>query len=139
VRDANSNPGASPHRGRGSLIAAALLLAALGLVVIYTSRWAFMSPVALVVIAAIGVAALLLQFRLRSDLLSDSAASSDRPAYSRGPMWLNVLGVVFALAALFADVLHLSPAFLLIDALAAVVSFAASGIILVGKLRKHRT
>lgn len=129
----NSNPGTSPQRRRTSIIAAGLLLAALGLVVIYTSHGAFMSPVALVVIAAIGVAALLLQFRLGAD---SQTVTAEQHGHGRVPMWLNVLGVVFALGALFEDVLHMSPAFLLMDALAAVVAFAASGIILVGQLRK---
>ena len=46
-------------------MAAGLLLVALALVVIYTSRGAFFNPLALVVVAAIGLAALLLQLRLR--------------------------------------------------------------------------
>ncbi|HXM68057.1 MAG TPA: hypothetical protein VN911_15090, partial [Candidatus Acidoferrum sp.] len=66
----SSNPGSSPGRHRSTIVAAGLLLGALALVVIYTGRGAFLSPVALVVIAAIGVAALLLQLRLRPDLSS---------------------------------------------------------------------
>src|SRR6202035_668698 len=110
-----------------------LLLAALALVVLYTSRGAFLSPVALVVVAAIGVAALLLQLRLRPDLSSSVQASS------RAPLWLNAIGVVFAVAAVFADVLHLDAPFMLIAALAAVVSFAVAGIIVLSALRKRRT
>jgi hypothetical protein len=45
------------------VIAAGLLILALALVVIYTGPRAFVSPIALVVVAAIGVAALLLQVR----------------------------------------------------------------------------
>jgi len=45
----------SPPRG-ATLVAAGLLLAALALVVLYTSQRAFLSPVALVVVAAIGMA-----------------------------------------------------------------------------------
>jgi hypothetical protein len=41
-------------RRQPTLIAAGLLLAALALVVIYTNRGEFMSPLALVVVAAIG-------------------------------------------------------------------------------------
>jgi hypothetical protein len=126
VPDIPSNPAAVPRRL--TVVAAGLLLAALALVVIYTSRGAFLSPLALVVVAAIGFAALLLQLRLRPDLASAS----------RGPLWLNGLGVVFALAALLADILHFSPALMLIAALAAVVSFAISGIIVISALRKHR-
>ena len=124
--DIPSNPAALPRRL--TVVAAGLLLAALALVVIYTSRGAFLSPLALVVVAAIGFAALLLQLRLRPDLASAS----------RGPLWLNGLGVIFALAALLADILHLTPALMLIAALAAVVSFAVSGIIVISALRKRR-
>src|ERR1700692_1490808 len=62
----SSNPGSSPGRHRSTIVAAGLLIGALALVVIYTGRGAFLSPVALVVIAAIGVGALLLPFRLGS-------------------------------------------------------------------------
>src|SRR4029077_14730169 len=113
--------------------AAGLLLAALALVVLYTSSRAFLSPVALVVVAAIGVAALLLQFRLRPDLSSAAGAPS-----VRGPLWLNALGVVFAVGAVLADILHLNGVFVLIAALAAVISFAVSAIIVLGVLRKRR-
>ncbi|MGO8796992.1 MAG: hypothetical protein ACLQLC_19400 [Candidatus Sulfotelmatobacter sp.] len=123
----------NPTRSRSAaLISAALLLAALALVVLYTSRRAFLSPVALVVVAAIGVAALLLQVRLRPQLPAIKGSSV------WVPLWLNILGVVFALAAVFADVLHLSAAVMLIAALAAVVSFAVGGIIVISGLRKRR-
>jgi hypothetical protein len=133
VPDDSSNPGPDPQPRGATIIAAALLLAALALVVLYTSRRAFLSPVALVVVAAIGVAALLLQLRLRPDLSSSVRASS-----VRGPLWLNALGVVFAVAAVFADVLQLNGVFMLIAALAAVVSFGVSGIIVLNALRKRR-
>jgi hypothetical protein len=133
VPDHSSNSGPSPQPRSATIVAAGLLLAALALVVLYTSRGAFLSPVALVVVAAIGVAALLLQLRLRPDLSSSVQASS------RAPLWLNALGVVFAVAAVFADVLHLDAPFMLIAALAAVVSFAVAGIIVLSALRKRRT
>jgi hypothetical protein len=114
-------------RRQPTLIAAGLLLAALALVVIYTTRGEFMSPLALVVVAAIGFAALLLQLRLRPGLASSA----------RGPIWLNVIGVVFALAAVFADFFHLKPVAMLVAALAAVVSFGVSGIIVLSALRKR--
>jgi hypothetical protein len=109
------------------------LLVALALVVLYTSRRAFLSPVALVVVAAIGVVALLLQLRLRPNLPPSSARSSS----IRGSLWTNVVGVVFAVATVFADVLHLDATLMLIAALAAVVSFAVSGIIVLSSLRKR--
>jgi len=127
VPGAPSNSDPNPRR-RLTLVAAGLLLLALALVVIYTNRGAFFSPLALVVVAAIGLAALLLQLRLRPDLASSG----------RGPLWLNGLGVVFALGSVFADFLHLNSALMLIAALAAVVSFAVSGFIVLKALRKRR-
>jgi hypothetical protein len=132
VPDETSTPEPNPPPRGATIVAAGLLLAALALVVLYTSRRAFLSPVALVVVAAIGVAALLLQLRLRPDL------SIADPASVRGPRWLNVLGVLFAVGAVVADILHLSAAVLLICALGAVVSFAVSGIIVLSALRKPR-
>lgn len=120
-----------PQRRGSTIIAAGLLLVALALVVLYTQRVAFLSPVALVVIAAIGVAALLLQLRLRPDLLTSGAT----PA----PLWLNAVGVGFAIAAVVFDIVHLSDVFMLIVALAAVACFAVSGIIVLSALRKRRT
>jgi hypothetical protein len=73
-----------------------------------------------------------LQLRLRPNL------SSVRASSARGPLWLNVLGVICAIGALFADVFHLNEGFMLIAALAAVVSFAVGGIIILNALRKHR-
>lgn len=134
VPDKTSTPTPDPPPRSATIIPAGLLLAALALVVLYTSRRAFLSPVALVVVAAIGVAALLLQHRLRPGLSSSDRASSS----VRGPFWLNLLGVVFAVGAVFADVLHLSAAIMLVSALGAVVSFAVSGIIVISALRKRR-
>jgi hypothetical protein len=127
--DAASNPlsdAAKPRRP--AILAAGLLLLALALVVIYTGRGAFRSPLALVVGAAIGLAAILLQLRLRHDL----------PPSVRAPLWLNALGVISAIAAVVADVFRLSFTFLLGTALGAVVCFAISGIIVLDALRKPR-
>jgi hypothetical protein len=121
-------------RGR-TVIAAALLLAALALVVLYTNRSAFLSPVALVVVAAIGVAALLLQRRLRPSLSSQTLPGGDRHLSSRAPLWLNAIGVVFALAALCANILH-NAAYTLLAALGAVILFAVGGIIMIRALRR---
>lgn len=139
---ANPTPGPNPQPRGPTLIAAGLLLAALAVVVLYTSRRAFLSPVALVVVAAIGVAALLLQRRLRPnlrpDLGSDAQSSTPQAPSTRGPIRLNALGVAFAIAAVFADVLHLNPALMLMAALAAVISFAISAVIVLKSLRKPR-
>jgi len=123
---------ADPQGRTATIIPAGLLLAALALVVLYTGHRAFMSPAALVVVAAIGVAALLLQRRLRP-----KPATPGRDSL-RSPLWLNLLGVLFAIGAVFGDLFHLNPSFMLIAALAAVVSFAVSGIILLNGLRKRR-
>lgn len=126
--DAVSNPDHTPKTRRWSIVAAGLLLLALALVVIYTSRSAFFSPLALVVVAAIGLAALLLQIRLRKDL----------PAPIRAPLWLNVLGLICAVAAVFADVLHLGPNLLQVAALGAVVCFGISGTTVLHALHKKK-
>ncbi len=124
----------NPHRGRrATIIAAGLLLVALAWVVIYTNRGAFHSPLALVVVAAIGVAALLLQIRLRPD----ASALRNQNTSIRSSRWINALGVVFALVAVLADFFRLAAAFMLIAALVAVVCFAVSGMVVLGALRKR--
>ncbi len=102
---------------------------ALALVVIYTTRRAFFSPLALVVVAAIGLAALLLQLRLRKDL--DSRVHA--------PIWVNVLGLIFALGAVCADFIHLGPNFMLVAALGAVACFSVSGVSVLRSLRKQKS
>lgn len=129
LSDATSNPPPAPKPRGWSLVAAGLLLLALALVVIYTNRGAFLSPLALVVVASIGLAALLLQLRLRKDVGTGIHA----------PLWLNVLGLIFALGAVFADLLHLSPNLMLVAALGAVACFAISGISVLRALRKMRS
>lgn len=124
--DASSNPTAVRPR-RWTIFAAALLLLALALVVIYTTRSAFFSPLALVVVAAIGLAALLLQLRFRRDVTQ-----------VRAPFWLNVLGLICAIIAIFADRLHLTPRGSQAVALAAVTCFGISGVVVLHALRKPR-
>jgi peptidoglycan/LPS O-acetylase OafA/YrhL len=114
---------------RWSIIAAGLLLLALALVVIYTSRAAFFSPLALVVVAAIGLAALLLELRFRKDV-------SPRV---RAPLWLNVLGLVFAVGAVGADLFHFSANLMLVAALGSVICFAISGMSILHALRRKKT
>ncbi len=113
---------------RWTIFAAGLLLIALALVVIYTSHRAFMSPLALVVVAAIGLAALLLQLRFRRDV--------GTPVHV--PFWLNVLGLICAIAAVFADLLHLTANLMLIAALGAVLCFAISGATVLHALRDRK-
>ena len=126
--DAASNPSPGPKSRRWTIVAAGLLLLALALVVIYTSRSAFSSPLALVVVAAIGLAALLLQLRLRKDLTTQV----------RAPLWINILGLVFAVAAVVADGFHFSANLMLVAALGAVVCFAISGTAILHNLRKKK-
>lgn len=125
--DAASNPIPPPKSRRWSIVAAGLLLLALALVVIYTSRSAFSSPLALVVVAAIGLAALLLQLRFRKE----------GSARIRAPLWLNVLGLIFALGAVVADIVHLSANVMLVAALGSVLCFAISGTAVLHALRKN--
>ncbi len=126
--DATSKPSPTPPPRRWTIFAAALLLFALALVVIYTSHRAFNSPLALVVVAAIGLAALLLQLRLRRDSVPSTPV--------RAPLWLNVVGVAFALSALAADILHWTANAMLVSALGAVICFAISATSVLHSLRK---
>ena len=127
LSDAAANPGV-PKARRWTIFAAALLLLALALVVIYTSGSAFRSPLAMVVVAAIGLAALLLQIRSRNY----------QGAPVRAPVWLNALGIGCAVVAVFADVLRLRAAWMQIAALGAVTCFAISGVVVLDALRKQR-
>ena len=124
--DTSPNQTPSPKPRRWTIFAAGFLLLALALVVIYTSRGAFLSPLALVVVAAIGLAALLLQLRLRKDLASQIHA----------PFCLNVLGLLFAVTAVLADILHLRTGLLIFAALGAVVCFGISGVKVLHGIRR---
>lgn len=123
---ATSNP--ISRTRRWSIVSAGLLLLALAFVVLYTGRGAFLSPLALVVVAAIGLAALLLQLRLRKDLTGRIHA----------PLWLNVLGLLFAIGAVCADILRLSANLMLVAALGAVACFAFSGVVVLHALRNRK-
>ena len=123
-----TNPGTqsqSKVARRWTVIASGLLLLALALVVIYTGPNAFFSPVALVVVAAIGLAALLLQVWFRRDL----------PIHS--PLWLNTLGILCAMVSLFADYLRMTRRMLDLMAFAAVVCFGISGSLILHALRRR--
>ncbi len=111
---------------RWTIIASGLLLLALALVVIYTRPQAFFSPIAMVVVAAIGLAALLLQLRFRQDL----------PAI-HSPLWLTVAGVVCALLAFCADYLRWARRTIDIVAFGAVLCFAISGSVILHALRRR--
>ena len=111
---------------RWTVIAAGLLILALALVVLYTRRSAFLSPLALVVVAAIGLAALLLQVRFRRDLPD-----------IRSPLGLNVVGLLCATASLLADYLRMTRPLLDAVAFAAVLCFGISGTLILRALRRH--
>jgi peptidoglycan/LPS O-acetylase OafA/YrhL len=111
---------------RWTVIASGLLILALALVVIYTGPNAFFSPIALVVVSAIGLAALLFQVRFRRDLPN-----------VHSPLWLNVLGILCATVTLFADYLRLTRRMLELVAFAAVVCFGISGALILSALRRR--
>ena len=118
------------HRRRWSVIASGLLVAALALVVTFTNRAAFFSPAAVVVVAAVGVMALLLQIRLRYP-------GEARRMQAVG--WLNVIGVVLALGAFLGDLLHVRLIIAESMALAAIGCFGISGALTLRDLRKRRS
>lgn len=122
-------PDSQLNSRRWTVIASALLCGGLGLVVLYTRRSDFFSPLAVVVVAAIGLAAVLLQLRYYN-------REHSHPVHT--PVWLNVIGVVFALAALFADFLRLSGQIAEVMALGAVGSFAISSAVILHSFRKQR-
>jgi drug/metabolite transporter (DMT)-like permease len=111
---------------RWTVIASGLLVLALALVVIYTRPGAFLSPIALVVVSAIGLAALLLQLRFRRDLPE-----------VRSPLWLNILGVLLAVASLIGDYLHMTHPMLDGMAFGAVGCFGISGTLILHALRRQ--
>jgi drug/metabolite transporter (DMT)-like permease len=111
---------------RWTVIASGLLLLALAMVVIFTRRNAFLSPLAIVVVAAIGLAAILLQVRFHRDFPD-----------VRPPLWLNILGLIFAAASLFADYVRLEGPITDAVAFGAVVCFAVSGSLILHALRRH--
>lgn len=117
-----------PVARRWTVIASGLLLLALALVVIYTKPTAFFSPIALVVVAAIGLAALLLQLQFRRDLPN-----------VRSPLWLNVLGLLCAMLTLAADFLRMSRNMLEAVAFASVLCFGISGSLILHALRRQRS
>ena len=114
---------------RWTVIASGMLAALLAVVVIYTKADAFHSPIAVMVVAAIGLAAVLLQLRFynRQQL---------HPVHA--PLWLNVLGILFAVIALFSDALRLARPVGHLAALGAVGAFAISSAIILHGFRKHR-
>jgi drug/metabolite transporter (DMT)-like permease len=117
----------SIQRRRWTVITSGLLCGVLAVVVLFTNRAAFFSPLAVVVVAAIGFAAVLFQLRLRNRGGTRSV---------RQPVWLNLLGTALAIAALFSDLLHQRPQWTEALALAAVAIFGISGAYILRGVRK---
>jgi urea transporter len=122
-----TDPSSGEVARRWTVIASGLLILALALVVIFTRRTAFLSPLALVVVAAIGLAALLLQVLFRRDLPD-----------VHSPFLLNVLGIALAAASLVADYLHIRNPILEAAAFGAVFCFGISGAVILQALRRRR-
>lgn len=122
----STNAGTKPRRW--TVISAGILCGLLALVVIYTNSRAFHSPLAVVVVAAIGMAAVLAQLRFYNREVAE-------PVHA--PTWLNIVGILCAIAALFADVLHLSSVLAHTMVLAAVLSFAISSTMILHAFRKR--
>jgi uncharacterized membrane protein len=123
----NNNSGAQSRRW--TVVGSGVLCGLLALVIIYTKPHAFRSPLAVVVVAAIGLAALLLQMALYNRQQGESL---------RAPTWLNVVGILCALAALFGDVLRLRPQLAQAMAFAAIGAFSISGAVIMHAFRKRR-
>jgi hypothetical protein len=100
----------------------------LAVVVIYTNRGGLSSPLAIVVLAAVGLLALILQLRLRG---------GEQRMLVHVPVWLNLAGILFALAALGADLKRVRPDLAPLLALLAVVCFAVSSVIVLQGLRRE--
>ena len=120
---------ASASKRRSPVAASGLLAGLLAVVVMCTKADAFHSPLAVLVVAAIGMAAVLLQLRFynRQQL---------HPVHA--PLWLNVLGILLAVIAIFSDLLRLARSVGHIAALGAVGAFAISSAIILHGFRKHR-
>lgn len=114
---------------RWTVIASGLLLLAIALVVLYAGVTAFRSLLAVVVLAAVGLVAVLLQLRLRPRSHTKV----------RAPQWLNILGIVFATLAIFADRLRLSANLAIVVALGAIGCFAVSSLVVLDAIRRSRT
>jgi FtsH-binding integral membrane protein len=116
------------HR-RWTVITSGLLLGALAVIVTFTTHAAFVSPAAVVVVAAVGVMALMLQLRLRYPQKGGGIHLSS---------WLNLAGGILALSAFLRDWLHIGVAVAELLTLAAIGCFGVSGVLVLHNLRKRR-
>ena len=122
--------GAPPVRSRRwTVLASGLLCGLLGLVVIYTRPSAFYSPIAVMIVAAIGLTAVLLQLRFYN---------REQLKPMRAPLWLNIVGIVLAVLALFPNVLHLHAAVAEMMPMGAIGAFSISSAVVLDGFRKRR-
>ncbi len=121
-------PPQGQHR-RWTVITSGILVGALALIVTFTSRAAFLSPVAVAVVAAVGVMALMLQLRLQHPRRAEEA---------RLPSRLNLAGGVLALTAFLRDWLHIPVSIAELITLAAISCFGVSGALILHNIRKRR-
>jgi len=127
MAEASAVQAAKPRRW--TVIASGVLCGLLAVVVIYTKASAFYSPIAVMIVAAIGLAAVLMQLRFYNREQSE-------PLHA--PLWLNVVGILFAMGALFSDVLRLRPAVAQLMPLGAIAAFSISSAVILHAFRKHR-
>jgi hypothetical protein len=109
---------------RKTVIASGLLCCALALVVLFTGPGTFRSPAAIVVVAAVGSAAVLFQLLIRHS------------THGLPPMLLNGIGVLLALGALFPSAVGIGPLLAQAMALGSVVSFAIGSAMILHSFRK---
>ena len=123
---------ALPHKKhrRWTVIMSGILIGTLALIVTFTSRAALVSPATVVVVAAVGVMALMLQLRLRYPQKAGEIQLRS---------WLNLIGGILALIALFRDWLHIRIGIAELVALAAIGCFGVSGTLVLHDLRKRRS
>jgi len=127
MAEASAVQAAKPRRW--TVIASGALCGLLAVVVIYTRSSAFYSPIAVMIVAAIGLAAVLLQLRFYN-------REQSQPLHA--PLWLNIVGILFAVAALFSDVLRLRPSIAQLMPLGAIAAFSISSAVILHAFRKHR-
>jgi len=127
MAETSGAPSARPRRW--TVLASGMLCGILALVVIYTRPSAFNSPIAVMIVAAIGLAAVLLQLRFYN---------REQPQPLQAPLWLNVVGIILAVLALFPGVLHLRPAVTEMMPLGAIGAFSISSAVVLDGFRKRR-
>lgn len=112
---------------RWTVLVSGLLCGLLAVVVLYTNRGRLSSPLSIVVLAAVGLLALILQMRLPGQIKQRRVSS---------PPWLNGIGVTCALAALAVDITRFHAEYANALALIAAACFAVSSAIVLQALRK---